>query len=183
MLIGLSGLAGSGKSEVARVLIEEFGFERVKFADPLKNMLRRMLADAGHCDDDVERMIEGDLKEVVIPEIGVTPRHLMITLGTEWGRDQVRPDLWTRLWGMRADVFDRVVADDVRFPNEVEAIRARGGALWKIDRPGLTRGTHSSEALEVTADVDILNAFDLETLRHHVRFAVGNMLAGAQRCA
>jgi hypothetical protein len=183
MLIGLTGLAGSGKSEAARILIEQFGFERVKFADPLKNMIRRMLADMGHIAEDVERMIEGDLKEVEIPELGVTPRRLMVTLGTEWGRDLIRADLWTRLWAARADQFDLVIADDVRFPNEVEAIRNRGGILWKIERPGLERGTHASEALEVDADRTILNSGTLEELRSNVRFEAMLSLSRAQECA
>jgi hypothetical protein len=183
MLIGLTGLAGSGKSEAARILIEQFGFERVKFADPLKNMIRRMLADMGHIAEDVERMIEGDLKEVEIPELGVTPRRLMVTLGTEWGRDLIRADLWTRLWAARVDQFDLVIADDVRFPNEVDAIRARGGALWKIDRPGLVRGDHSSEALEVEPDLTIYNSRSLEDFRLSVELYAREYLNRARACA
>lgn len=174
MLIGLTGLAGSGKSVVADILMREFGFTRVKFADPLKNMLRAMLADAGHIAEDVERMLEGDLKEVEIPEIGVTPRHLMVTLGTEWGRDLVRQDLWTRLWAARADCFDRVVVDDVRFPNEVDLIRARGGQVWHLERPGLTASDHISEQLAVTPDLTFVNDRTLEGLQAAVRGLAGS---------
>jgi hypothetical protein len=172
MLIGLSGLAGSGKSEVAAVLMHEFGFVRVKFADPLKNMLRTMLRGAGHIDEDVERMIEGDLKEVEIPELGVTPRHLMITLGTEWGRDCVRKDLWIRLWKAAAEMHEHVIADDVRFPNEVDAIREAGGQLWRIERPGLVRGGHVSEALIADADGVIHNSGTIGDLRGMARVCV-----------
>lgn len=165
MLIGITGLAGSGKSEVARVLIEESGFARVKFAGPLKNMLRTMLEGAGFCADDRERMIEGDLKEVIIPELGVTPRHLMVTLGTEWGRNCVAQDIWTRLWAMEADRHEAVVVDDVRFPNEVDLIRARGGHIVHIERPGLVAGSHVSEQLEAKPDFTIRNTGTLEELR------------------
>lgn len=173
MIIGLTGLAGSGKSVVAEVLTREFGFERVKFADPLKNMLRRMLADMGHIAEDVERMLEGDLKEVEIPELGVTPRHLMITLGTEWGRDQVRPDLWTRLWAAKAERFPLVVADDVRFPNEVDLIRAEGGQIWRVHRPGVLAAGHSSEQLQVEADRTIYNDAGIDDLREAARELAG----------
>lgn len=172
MLIGITGLAGSGKSEVFRILEAEFGFTRVKFAGPLKNMLRTMLEGAGFCEDDRERMIEGDLKEVVIPELGVTPRHLMVTLGTEWGRDLVHPEIWTRLWAMEADRHVRVAADDTRFPNEVDLIRARGGQIWRIERPGLVAGTHRSETFVPKADVTIYNTGSLADLRNNVKLAL-----------
>jgi hypothetical protein len=169
MLIGLTGLAGSGKSVIANVLTTEFGFTRVKFAGPLKNMLRTMFTDMGFCGDDCDRMLEGDLKETVIPELGVTPRLLMVTLGTEWGRDCVRTDLWTRLWSAQADRFDRVVVDDVRFPNEVDLIRARGGELWRVERPGLTAGAHVSEQLDAKPDITLVNDRTLEGLEAAVR--------------
>jgi hypothetical protein len=44
----------------------------------------------------------------------------MVTLGTEWGRDAVHPDLWVRLWAASGPRTSRVVVEDVRFPNEVE---------------------------------------------------------------
>lgn len=173
MLIGLVGLAGSGKSEVARVLMREAGFDRVKFADPLKNMLRTMLRDIGHTAEDVERYIEGDLKEKEVDGVGVTARRLMVTLGTEWGRECIAKDLWIRLWSARAAMFRNVVADDVRFPNEVDAIRERGGEIWQVVRPNVGRGdgAHVSEMLEVEADRVIHNDGSLGLLRQRVRTA------------
>lgn len=171
MIIGLTGLAGSGKSEVARVLTTKYQHKRHKFADPLKSMVRTLLYGAGFNLVEVERMIEGDLKETEIEGLGVTPRHLMITLGTEWGRNCVREDLWVTLWGMGID-SGKIVADDVRFPNEVDAIRARGGEIWKIVRPGVQAGTHISEQLDVKPDRTIINNGSLDGLAHRVRFAM-----------
>lgn len=172
MLIGLTGLAGSGKSVVANILVNEFGFERVRFSAGLKSMVRQMLRDMGHIPEEVERHIEGDLKEVVMPELGVTPRHLMVTLGTEWGRDAVHPDLWANLWAARVDCMPagaHIVAEDVRFPNEVEVIRARGGSLWRVERHGLVASDHVSERLDVPADFTLKNEGRVEDLEALVR--------------
>jgi hypothetical protein len=176
MLIGLTGLAGAGKSEVSRILTEEFGFTRVKFADPLKNMLRTLLTDIGHTPADAERYVEGDLKESVVDGLdglGITARHLMVSIGTEWGRKAVHPDLWTTLWVAKTERFPRVVVDDVRFPNEVDLIRARGGKIWHIDRPGLTAGAHISEQLQVEPDATIFNNGGLHDLTNNVRYLAG----------
>jgi hypothetical protein len=56
MTVALTGLAGSGKSTAALHLVNRHGFERVRFAGPLKAMVRALgLTD---------REIDGDLKEV-----------------------------------------------------------------------------------------------------------------------
>ena len=39
MIIGLSGYAQSGKDTVAKVLIEEYGFTRIAFADKIREFL------------------------------------------------------------------------------------------------------------------------------------------------
>ena len=43
---------------------------------------------------------------------------------------------------------DRIVIDDVRFPNEAEMIRARGGKIWRLSRKGFepSGDSHVSEA-------------------------------------
>lgn len=173
-LIGLAGPAGCGKSTAARVLRRN-GFARVKFAGPLKAMLRAMLFEAGVASREVRRMIEGDLKEVPQPILaGRTPRHAMQTLGTEWGRDCIAPDLWVGLAmariGALLDDGRDVVIDDVRFPNEAAAIRSLGGRVVLVDRPGVTPvAAHASEG-GVEWDACILNdgtraAFEREVER------------------
>ena len=176
MLIGITGLAGSGKSEVARILVDHYGFERVKFADPFKNMLRTMLRDIGHCESDVERYLEGDLKETIVDGIGVTARRLMVTLGTEWGRRLIGDDLWIRLWAERAACFPFTLADDVRFANEVETIEARGGIVWRVNRPGVGIADHPSEwdipNLSVTRTIH--NVGSLGELHEQVHWLAAN---------
>jgi hypothetical protein len=151
ILIALTGRAGSGKDAAADHLCEQYGFERAAFADTLKDMLCEMFNQAGL---DYAHIYEPDLKNEVIPELGVSARHLMQTLGTEWGR-AVRPDLWVVLLARRlgmhdlpnsAPVHDRIVITDCRFSNEAAWIASMGGHLLRLhrDQAGAVR-EHVSE--------------------------------------
>ena len=118
MRIALCGPAGAGKSTVAAFLEREAGCTRHRFAKPLKDMLRAIGL--------TEREIEGDLKEVPCPALmGRTPRHALVTLGTEWGRDLIHPDLWVNAWH-RTLPAGNVVTEDLRFRNEWAAASAAG---------------------------------------------------------
>lgn len=135
-VIGLCGVAGSGKSTASNYLTTAYDFRRERIAGPLKDMMRAFGLD--------ERHIEGDLKEVPTNLLcGRTPRHAMQTLGAEWGRVLIHPDLWTNVWEKRVDLIlnvddatpGGVVIDDMRFPNEVNLVRARKGVMIRIVRP------------------------------------------------
>ena len=41
-VVGITGLAGSGKTTIARYLMEQYDYTRIRFADPLKAMLREL---------------------------------------------------------------------------------------------------------------------------------------------
>jgi hypothetical protein len=79
---------------------------------------------------------------------------LLQTLGTEWGRGTVHPEIWIRIAMERAAqhlTFNGVVITDVRFDNEAQAIIDAGGEVWRVARPGWrcladASATHSSEA-------------------------------------
>lgn len=133
-----SSTMGSGKSVVAQHLVERHGFKHLKFAGPLKNMIRKMFSDMGMAAPAIEDHIEGRLKEAIMPELGVSPRHLMQTLGTEWGRHCVREDLWVHLTRIAVDYYRglgmSVVIDDLRFPNEYAMIQEMGGLAVRIVR-------------------------------------------------
>ena len=146
-IIGLTGLAGSGKSTVAK-LLESYGYDIVKFASPLKNMLRAYLVTLGVDGDTIERMIEGDLKEVPSQLLaGRTPRHAMQTLGTEWGRNAMSKTFWVDAWSSTAAGHERIVCDDCRFPNEIDTLREQGAVIVNIVRPDAqtSAGNHASE--------------------------------------
>lgn len=171
-----SSAAGSGKSEVAKALMAD-GYLPVKFAGPLKDMARGLLRSMGFGDFTVERMIEGDLKEMVIPGFAtVTPRQIMQTLGTDWGREAIDHDLWTKVAAakietLRAQGID-VVVDDLRFPNEYELIKSMGGAAIEVTRPNPTReagGAYEGKLKDRTFDATINNSGTLSELHDAAR--------------
>ena len=141
-VIGLCGRKRVGKDTIAERLVLDYGFAQTSFAAPIKAGLVAMLEDYAHV---ASASFESEhLKESPIPGLGdgtVTPRHLMVTLGTEWGRDLVASDLWTkallnRLRSLSAKGHHFVVVSDVRFRNEAETLKTHGAILWHVTRPG-----------------------------------------------
>lgn len=133
-IILLTGPAGSGKSAVARFLCSYYGrFQLVKFAGPLKDMMRAVGLT------DLE--IEGNFKQEPCSDLCFkTPRYAMQTLGTEWGRNLIGADFWTNLWKRRVRAlppYADVVTDDCRFPNEAAAAREVGNpVVVRLQRDG-----------------------------------------------
>lgn len=154
-VIGITGYKGSGKDTFAEVVAKVLGRDKVavvKFADCLKNMLRSMLMYAGADAVTIEECVEGGLKEVPAPPLnGATPRHAMVTLGTEWGRELIDENIWADLTKRHIqsnpDLAGKLVlVTDVRFPNEAEVIAELGGLLIRVNRPDLCPDrTHASE--------------------------------------
>jgi len=141
-LIGLySPKAGMGKSSVADFLCWNHKFVRVKFANPLKKMIDTMLIELGYDNYSLRHdCLEGCRKEHIIPELGVSTRYLMETLGTRWGRQMVHDDIWVQALTWRIDRMrangHSVVVDDLRHPNEYDALASRGAKMVVVHRPG-----------------------------------------------
>ena len=143
-IIGYCGTAGSGKSYMAQTVLRacEYPVHVMSFASPLKAMVHGLYTVMGIENGRCERMIHGDLKEAEIDPLlfpGLTTRRIMQTLGTEWGRNLIDRDLWTkimlaRVTQARADGY-AVIIDDVRFPNEVRLVRQLGGKVVCIHNP------------------------------------------------
>lgn len=196
-VIGIAGRKGAGKDMAAKALIDVCGAKRFAFADPLKSGVREMFGLTHEHTD-------GKLKEEVIPWLGVTPRHLLQTGGTEWARKMIREDVWALvasrfLERMREDGVEMVVIPDVRFhPQETSMIRGFGGEIWRVTRPELEptgikaflvkhawpvyrRFVHQSEwgIPDDLVDVELLNDGSIRKLRERVLGVVEERFPGA----
>lgn len=145
LLIGFAGAKRAGKTLATELLMQKHGVVGMGFAQPLRVFVGELLGlDA----DQLETH-----KETQVPFLreGVTPRTMLQTLGTEWGRQLVDPDIWVTVAMRSADAAREagyaVAFADVRFPNEAEAIRSRGGIIVNVTREGTGSGdAHVSEA-------------------------------------
>lgn len=150
-LIGFAGPAGAGKTTACVIIMERFGAVKVSFADPLRAMMHFIGVDP-HDRDGKE------LPNMIL--CGKSPRYAMQTLGTEWGRDTIGEELWVRSWISRQAMVrahgKHVVCEDVRFPNEVDAIKSQGGTLVYIDGRGGIDGSHPSEGGVTPEQCDIV---------------------------
>lgn len=88
----------------------------------------------------------------------ITPRYLLQTLGTQWGRDSIHPHIWVRSLINRLSHDEVTIITDLRFPNEARAIEENDGITIRINRPGLeTSDIHESEiALDGYQDFDFV---------------------------
>lgn len=191
-ILALSGYARSGKDEAAKVLIDEFGFKRVAFADKLREVLYALdpivlgRNDKGY-DSGVWSV------QTVIDEFGwdhykETPfgweiRRLLQRLGTEAGRETLWDSIWidAALTGHPEDA--RLVVTDCRFPNEAQAVKDRGGKVWRIRRAGVgPANAHPSETSldDWCFDMVLANGSTLEAFQRNVRNAYKYSLLGAK---
>jgi hypothetical protein len=172
-LIGIAGRAGSGKDTAGARLVECYGFQQYAFADPIRAMLGALGAFPA------ADLVNRDTKEVIIDWLGKSPRQMAQTLGTEWGRELVHPQLWVlmaqRRWDAAKAAGRDLVITDVRFENEVEWLRGAGGRVIYLARPGAEAvSAHASEQYDasVLADWAILNDNTIDILLHRVDEAV-----------
>lgn len=127
MIIGLAGPIGAGKSTVASMLPVD---AHIQWADPLYRGLAEMLGVPE------STLRDRGQKEEPLDWLGASPRRLLQTLGTEWGRHLIRDDLWVLLTmrAIKQAGYRNVAICGTRFRNEMDAIRQAGGEVWWVER-------------------------------------------------
>lgn len=170
MIIGITGPARSGKDTVADYIIKQiYGYTKASFADPMKDMLLTGLCLTND-------QLYGDEKELIDHRYKQSPRYLMQTLGTEWGRKLIHPDIWVQAMATR--IKPQTVIPDVRFENEAKFVRERGILIHVTDRHIDTKIIqHSSEdgVLPIHNDYMIKNNGTLEELYTTINETIGRL--------
>ena len=168
MIIGLSGYARSGKDEVAKILVEEHGFTRFAFADKIRLLLLAIDPSIGKIKLSTIVAEYGWDVAKSKPEIRELLQHTGLA-----ARNLIDEHIWVdACMKQMNDMDQKCVITDVRFENEVKAIRDMEGQLWHIKRPGVEAvNNHISEhALDhFKFDQILKNEGSLDDLRELVR--------------
>lgn len=168
-IIGVSGFMRTGKDSVAELLITQYGYTRIAFADALRNVARDIdpYISLEGCPSHLVQDITGSsisqcaTYTTIFDMIGYERakeipdfRRFLQRLGTEGIRNNFGEDAWVNLAMETVDNAlvpnlggPRFVMPDCRFPNEADSIRDRGGVIWRTLRPGFGGGDHPSEAM------------------------------------
>ena len=140
-LIGLTGPGAGGKLAVTQRLVQNHNFANLRFDDPARDMLASLLQLGREHVDDL--LLDHHWRETPLSETGVSPRQLLQSLTTDWGR-RLNRDLWIALLRKRLAFitddlpyeYEGVVISDVRCENEARFIREQG-VLVHVARPEL----------------------------------------------
>lgn len=176
MIIGLSGYARSGKDTVAGMLMGIHGYERVAFADKIKDLLWEMdpLIMHGDIPFRLQDIIESkgwETAKTEYPEV----RRLLQDLGVG-GRKLLDDSVWITSALRQFGETDKIVVTDVRFKNEATMIKLLGGQVWRINRINVgPANDHISEHDLDDWEFDgvITNNSDMPNLIKQIRALIG----------
>ena len=142
MIIGLSGLIGSGKNTAAHYLKRSHGFTQLAFADALKDTVGNIFRWPRHLlegDTDESRIFRETIDQWWSRRLGIknfTPRYALQHIGTDVFRQHFSDSIWIlNVESKIADLQEHgysVVVTDVRFPNEMSALRNLGARFLLI---------------------------------------------------
>jgi hypothetical protein len=186
MIIAIGGKKRSGKDTIANYIIENYdGFDKYSLAKPMKDVM-------GEIFDWGNDHLYGDLKEVVDPRWGISPRQALQNFGTEWGQyglSESFPEfkrvtgrnLWINkflIWYKAHDALKNVVIPDLRFYHEYEKLREHGNMTGEPvffirvlrDLENKVDGHESEQQANLRfCDVTIVNDGTIEELESNVK--------------
>jgi len=165
MIIGLGHVARSGKDTAAHALVRDLGFERRAFADKLKQLAvaadpivttATQATNVGSGKGRLNWVVRGmglEQAKDVYPEV----RRFLQDLGAG-AREVFGDNFWIDMCLPEVEwvgsPLSDVVVSDVRYENEADEIRRRGGKLIRINRPGMYAAGHETETALVDFDWD-----------------------------
>jgi len=172
MLVGICGKAGAGKDTIGDHMVDEYGFEKISLADPIKRITQDIFVlDDYTVHDRVAR--EKDLPDWK----GWSVRKLLQFIGTELFRENIDTEIWVKsLWlRVKKNPDKNYVVTDIRFPNEMEFFQDKGKEDFvsiKVIRDGFDGAVglsgHESEKYDLEAEHTLYNNGEISDLHKDI---------------
>jgi uridine kinase len=173
ILIGIAGQKYNGKDTIADYLVSTYGFIKISFADKLKEMCKVLF-------NFTDEQLYGSQKETIDNYWNIAPRDVFQYFGTDIMRNDIKKilpsienDFWIKCTFKQIDNFIKennnckIVIADVRFPNEVNAIKSYNGHIIRVIRPSIQNDDfHESESQIpfLNVDYEIINDNNINEL-------------------
>ena len=152
-IIGLLGKKHSGKDTAGEYMINDLGFKRYAFGDPVKEICKHLFNLSE------EQLTNPDCKETIDERWGLAPRQMFQRIGTEFGQINLfklfpelkgkvgYSEMWCKLFELWLEKNPKsdIIITDVRFKHEIECIKRLGGLIVKINRDTGKNDSHISE--------------------------------------
>lgn len=206
-LIGINGFKKAGKGATAEAVEKLYAGNvlGVGFADKLKILAAKALGYTTLSDEDCIALmnqwkdtgwLEGGEVGGIAPEVAISGRQYLQNLGNEarnvfgdtFWIDMVLPNPgamegWigqpavTAAMQLRYPGVDCLCITDLRYQNEAERVKALGGVVWEVVRPGLESDGHDSEQVlpRELIDLVIQNDGTLDDLEAEVEAALESL--------
>lgn len=183
-IIGLYGDSRAGKDETAAVLVADFGYEKRAQAAAIRRILL-----------DLNPFLKDDYDEVwsmqalfedcnddwdAVKARSHASTDYMIRLGQS-ARDNLGINVWLETAFPPIGSTVKVVISDIRQPNEYSAVKARGGEVWRITRPGTVRRGMDGLLDHLTFDAHLHNIGSLVDLRGLVQASIATNMDNASK--
>jgi hypothetical protein len=126
-IIGICGNKYNGKDTIADYLVQNYGYTKISFGDPLKHALKNIFMFS-------DEQLWGSQKENIDPYWGVSPREMLQFIGTNCLRQMIKenyPTIEDKIWVMSlkkqiehliSNGIRKIVIPDIRFPNEAQML-------------------------------------------------------------
>jgi hypothetical protein len=140
MIIGFLGAKNTGKSTSANYLRDEFGFTKLSFADPIKDICAilfnwpRDMLEGDSIESRVWREQTDKKWEKFLNYKGFSPRIAMSAVGTDIIRKHFNQNIWVYSLINRITDDKNFVIADCRHTNETQALIKHGGIVIRIEQ-------------------------------------------------
>jgi dephospho-CoA kinase len=178
-IIGIAGKKFNGKDTTASYLINNHKYEKIAFADALKEACKCIF---GFTDE----QLYGNKKEDIDEYWNIEPRKIFQYVGTDLFRNQLKEimpfidhNIWVHV--VKKKILDRlkidpeckIVITDVRFENEVDMVKELGGCIIRVSRDSVNikNDIHESEQQidKLIVDYNISNNGTIEELYEKIK--------------